>query len=46
MTELVLHYYHEPLCGWCYVAEPLVQAAVAAKVPVGRRSTGMPTGWE
>lgn len=22
----VLHYFHDPLCGWCYAAEPLVQA--------------------
>jgi putative protein-disulfide isomerase len=23
----VLHYIHDPLCGWCYGAEPLVEAA-------------------
>ncbi len=30
----ILHYYHDPLCGWCYAAEPLIQAAAAAGVPV------------
>jgi putative protein-disulfide isomerase len=24
-----LHYIHDPLCGWCYAAEPLVRAAAA-----------------
>ena len=24
-----LHYIHDPLCGWCYGAEPLVRAAAA-----------------
>ena len=23
----ILHYLHDPLCGWCYGAEPLVRAA-------------------
>lgn len=23
-----LHYIHDPLCGWCYAAQPLVSAAV------------------
>ncbi|ONG49040.1 hypothetical protein BKE38_21065 [Pseudoroseomonas deserti] len=25
----VLHYIHDPLCGWCYAASPLVEAAAA-----------------
>lgn len=25
----ILHYIHDPLCGWCYGAQPLVSAAVA-----------------
>ncbi|MGC1548500.1 MAG: DsbA family protein [Rhodanobacter sp.] len=25
-----LHYIHDPLCGWCYAAQPLVSAAVEA----------------
>jgi len=24
-----LHYFHDPLCGWCYAAAPLVTAAAA-----------------
>jgi putative protein-disulfide isomerase len=27
MTDAVLHYIYDPLCGWCYGAEPLVLAA-------------------
>lgn len=27
MTTATLHYVHDPLCGWCYGAAPLVQAA-------------------
>ena len=22
-----LHYLHDPLCGWCWAASPLIQAA-------------------
>lgn len=29
MTQATLHYIHDPLCGWCYAAQPLVSAAVA-----------------
>lgn len=32
-----LHYIHDPLCGWCYAAEPLIEAvqqAFAARLPV------------
>jgi putative protein-disulfide isomerase len=25
----ILHYIHDPLCGWCYGAQPLVSAAAA-----------------
>ncbi len=24
----ILHYVHDPLCGWCYAAQPLVSAAL------------------
>ena len=41
MSNTLLHYYHDPLCGWCYAAEPLVQAAVAAKVPVVLHGGGL-----
>lgn len=27
MSTLTLHYIYDPLCGWCYGAAPLVQAA-------------------
>ena len=30
MTALRLHYTHDPLCGWCYAASPLVDAAARA----------------
>lgn len=26
----ILHYIHDPLCGWCYGAEPLVRSAMSA----------------
>ena len=26
--QATLHYIHDPLCGWCYAAQPLVSAAV------------------
>ena len=28
-SHATLHYIHDPLCGWCYGAQPLVSAAVA-----------------
>ncbi len=28
MSIPLLHYIHDPLCGWCYAALPLVEAAV------------------
>jgi putative protein-disulfide isomerase len=43
MSTATLHYIHDPLCGWCYGASPLVQAAreVLAVVP---HAGGMMTG--
>ena len=41
MTTPVLHYIHDPLCGWCYAAEPLVQAAAAAGIPVVLHGGGL-----
>ena len=29
MSIATLHYIHDPLCGWCYAAQPLVGAALA-----------------
>lgn len=27
MTQATLHYVFDPLCGWCYAAAPLIEAA-------------------
>jgi putative protein-disulfide isomerase len=32
MADVILHYIHDPLCGWCYAAEPMVRAAADAGV--------------
>lgn len=29
MVNATLHYFYDPLCGWCYAAAPLLQAAAA-----------------
>ncbi len=41
MTMPILHYIHDPLCGWCYGAEPLVQAATDAGVQVVLHGGGL-----
>jgi putative protein-disulfide isomerase len=28
MTQATLHYIQDPLCGWCYAAQPLISAAM------------------
>ena len=38
-----LHYIYDPLCGWCYGAKPLVQAA-SSVLPVTLHGGGMMTG--
>ncbi|UMZ12437.1 DsbA family protein [Pseudomonas sp. MPFS] len=43
MSSATLHYIYDPLCGWCYGAKPLVQAAQAV-VPVVAHAGGMMTG--
>ncbi|MFJ4195232.1 DsbA family protein [Pseudomonas sp. NPDC089534] len=40
---MILHYIYDPLCGWCYGAEPLVQAAQTV-LPVIAHGGGMMTG--
>jgi putative protein-disulfide isomerase len=40
---MTLHYIHDPLCGWCYGAAPLVQAARAV-VSVRPHGGGMMSG--
>ncbi|WP_210642383.1 MULTISPECIES: DsbA family protein [unclassified Pseudomonas] len=39
----ILHYIYDPLCGWCYGAKPLVQAARRV-LPVIAHGGGMMTG--
>ena len=29
MVTATLHYIYDPLCGWCYAASPLLQAAAS-----------------
>lgn len=41
MASPTLHYVYDPLCGWCYAAEPLVQAAVEAGVAVVLHGGGL-----
>jgi putative protein-disulfide isomerase len=43
MSVATLHYIYDPLCGWCYGAKPLVQAAQAV-LPVIAHGGGMMTG--
>lgn len=40
---MILHYIYDPLCGWCYGAKSLVQAAQAV-LPVLGHGGGMMTG--
>ncbi len=45
MNTPTLHYIFDPLCGWCYGAAPLVQAAQAlAGIDVAFHAGGMMTG--
>lgn len=41
MTTPTLHYVHDPLCGWCYAAEPLVEAAATAGVGIVLHGGGL-----
>lgn len=43
MTTTTLHYIHDPLCGWCYGAAPLVKAAREV-LNVRAHGGGMMTG--
>ncbi len=43
MARPILHYVYDPLCGWCYAAEPLIQAAAAAGIPIMLHGGGL---WE
>ena len=39
----LLHYIHDPLCGWCYAATPLVEAVRDAGIPITLHGGGL---WE
>ena len=41
MTTPILHYIYDPLCGWCYAAEPLVLAAADAGVAIRLHGGGL-----
>ena len=41
MTTPILHYVYDPLCGWCYAAEPLVEAAAQAGVSIVLHGGGL-----
>lgn len=43
MSAVTLHYIYDPLCGWCYGAEPLLQAAQGV-VAIELHGGGMMTG--
>jgi putative protein-disulfide isomerase len=43
VVSATLHYIHDPLCGWCYGASPLVQAARSV-LPVQAHGGGMMSG--
>lgn len=42
-AHLTLHYVFDPLCGWCYGAEPLLRAA-SIRLPVVLHGGGMMAG--
>jgi putative protein-disulfide isomerase len=43
VVSATLHYIHDPLCGWCYGASPLVHAARSV-LPVQAHGGGMMAG--
>lgn len=36
-----LHYIHDPLCGWCYAASPMVEAVANAGIPIVLHGGGL-----
>ncbi|VVP14445.1 DsbA family protein [Pseudomonas fluorescens] len=40
---MILHYIYDPLCGWCYGAKPLLEAAQSV-LPVSAHAGGMMSG--
>src|ERR1700756_4788931 len=43
ISPATLHYIYDPLCGWCYGAEPLLHAAHSV-LPIQLHGGGMMTG--
>lgn len=41
MTDAILHYYYDPLCGWCYAAAPLVAAAAEVGIDIALHGGGL-----
>ena len=41
MPGPMLHYVHDPLCGWCYAAAPMVGAVREAGVPLSLHGGGL-----
>lgn len=41
MTDATLHYYYDPLCGWCYAAAPLAAAADEAGIDIALHGGGL-----
>ncbi|WP_375404093.1 DsbA family protein [uncultured Sphingomonas sp.] len=41
MPNPVLHYVYDPLCGWCYAATPIVDAAAVAGIPLSLHGGGL-----
>lgn len=41
MTTSILHYIHDPLCGWCYAASPMVKAVANAGIPIVLHGGGL-----
>ncbi|MFT3905227.1 MAG: DsbA family protein [Steroidobacteraceae bacterium] len=41
MTPPILHYIYDPLCGWCYAASPLIEAAANAGMSIRLHGGGL-----
>lgn len=41
MTTSTLHYIHDPLCGWCYAASPMIEAVANAGIPIVLHGGGL-----
>ena len=41
MPGPMLHYVHDPLCGWCYAAAPMVDAVREAGIPLSLHGGGL-----